>query len=94
MEVFVKDEDKKWDISYDLANQNNSLDCKDHKPIILKSIDHHDLEIRADERKKWQDKFDELSKFIEQPKNSIYYDTSLYVPTELLQQKLTELKGE
>ena len=52
MEVFIRDEDKKWDISYDLASQNNSLDCKDHKPIIPKSLDQHDAEVRAEERKK------------------------------------------
>lgn len=47
------------------------------------------------ERKKWQDKFDELSQFIdEKTENLIYYDKSLYVETEIVRQKLTELKGE
>lgn len=46
MEVFIRDEDIKWDISYSLADSNNSLDCKDHKPIIVKSLEQHDSEIR------------------------------------------------
>ncbi|MEG1565830.1 MAG: hypothetical protein RR342_03735 [Bacilli bacterium] len=46
MEVFIRDEETKWDISYSLADSNNSLDCKDHKPIIVKSLDQHDAEVR------------------------------------------------
>jgi len=101
MEVFIKDEDKKWDISYDLANQNNSLDCKDHRALIVKSLDQHDAEVRAEERKKWQDKFDELKEYIKE--NSITYNgfddpnfsrNKMYVRGANVLEKITELKGE
>ena len=35
MEVFIRDEDKNG-ICYDLAEKNNSLDCKDHKQNYCK----------------------------------------------------------
>ena len=37
---------------------------------------------------------DLVEKVEEKPENSIYYDKSLYVETELVRQKLNELKGE
>lgn len=48
MEVFIRDEDKKWDISYDLASGNNSLDCKDHKALIVKSLDQRIAELEKE----------------------------------------------
>ena len=83
MEVYVRDEDKKWDISYDLANQNNSLDCKDHRALIVKSLDQHDLEIRADERKK-------VLEWAKQNKNNVGIDIVDY---ESLKTRLN-IKGE
>lgn len=49
-------------------------------------------EIRKDERKKVLDK---ISHYIEQPKNSIFWDASLYVPTDRLRKLIKKLrKGE
>ena len=103
MEVFIRDEDKKWDISYSLADKKNSLDCKDHKPIIPKSLDQHDLEIRADERKKVCEELEEWvynNWYYTWKKENRYDDEEvaihkdLDVKSEDLRQKLTELKGE
>lgn len=59
MEVYISDKDKKWDISYSLSDSNNSLDCKDHKPIIVKSLEQHDKEVKKqviEELRNWNDK--------------------------------------
>ena len=87
MEVFIRDEETKWDISYSLADSNNSLDCKDHKPIIVKSLDQHDAEVR-------KQVIAELEEWASYKVRD--YDTSL-PRLEMINgfiKKLNEMKGE
>jgi len=94
MEVFIRDEDKNWDISYDLSSENNSLDCKDHKPIIVKSLDQHDLEIRANERKKVCEEFEKWVNEATEIGDLGYEDVTHIILKEELVEELKELKGE
>lgn len=68
MEVFIRDEETKWDISYSLADSNNSLDCKDHKPIIVKSLDQHDAEVR----KPLEDEIERMGRLIDKLNNDYF----------------------
>ena len=96
MEVFIRDEDKKWDISYSLADKNNSLDCKDHKAIIVKSLDQHDAEVRnkvIDELLEWADS--KMMDWINSPKyREPHFRGTRIIHYYDLKQKLAELEGE
>ena len=96
MEVFIRDEDKKYAVVDKSQFEPYSFLLESYDKIKVKSLDQHDAEVRADERKKWQDKFEELERFLLH--NSELKDDEEDSPTiidiEILQQKLNELKGE
>ena len=87
MELFVKNEDKEQFFDILKLCKVGEMCLKFNIDFKISSLAEHDTTIKKQITK-------ELRDIIEKPENSIYYDTSLYIPTEVLREKLAELEKE
>ena len=95
MEVFIRDEDKKYAVVDKSQFEPYSFLLESYDKIKVKSLDQHDAEVRADERKKWQEirGVGKISFHNSELKDD-EEDSPTIIDIEILQQKLNELKGE
>lgn len=96
---FIEDEfvEKYWLLRGDKFEYESGFEVHDDVGMVeIEALDQHDLEIRADERKKVLDK---VLEFIEDRNERAEkgFDNTRFIKQEelkVIKQKLTELKGE